>query len=325
MALSALISTALTGGAGPLFADTGSPSPGFADSVRGAYLEIIKPGDGLRKPLRAIGGPFQKPKFRLYDMSTRVLHGAPKAAAELGHLRDQLEKLRDSELQWEYFERFEEGLADGLTRQGVSLSPRVKRMVTLVETGMLWYEAQYEYDRAALRGWGGLPEGSLPETLEMERRSRDVGCRLVEAGGEAGVVEGGDDLPDVFHCGEELPVLSYCRYSFAAEFVIVAARELRQLDGSDELVSDVDVTVEDRKEVLSRVLTAYCAELERGTKGNPLSIEGFVPEWGPGECVAEASKSVLKPGWRSSLELCPAAIKFGPDVRAAALELIEKP
>ena len=172
-----------------------------------------------------------------------------------------------------------------------------------------WHQTQHLYDREAAYMRPPKMDGApLRTSLDGERRAWRAGCLFWDAGrAPASTVR----EPA---CLERFPDDFYCERSLAVEFVVFIAQRLKQLGRTRADVSKGEYPLE-------QALTGYCAEAERSERGNPLSLDGFRFEWGLDECLARAVATVEAPGWKSTLELCPAAGKGGPDARLAAAAL----
>ena len=152
---------------------------------------------------------------------------------------------------------------------------------------------------------GGIRSGSI----EAEARGWQAGCSFWKAGNGMNVSMGGNPYADAFGCGEGFPKAYHCKFHTAAESVILTTYKMKLLDRiGDEGAGEVVGATPDlagARAGLDVELAAACAEFERGTKGNPLNLEGLRFEWTVNLCVAKALETVNAPGWKSSKELCP--------------------
>lgn len=283
-------------------------SPAFEEAVQDAFREIFIPFNGWKDRGSLPRSIDLDPRTGLMEVSDRVFALSPQAESELRHLRDTVGSQTLSGGEWTEFREFQDSLGGTLQRRGIYFSPGLKRRVYLVGAAILWHQAQHRYDQTAR-------ESSIGEALdasdsvEGEMRSWRAGCLLWRAGLAGTLHPDTIRRGDPFRCDEGFPKAYYCKLYTAAELVVLSAIAART--GS----------AEERAET-SQELAAYCWDLERIDGGNALAVAGFSPRWDSPECQRRAVRAVLAPGWKSSLEECPAEQKIGPDVRAAARALI---
>jgi hypothetical protein len=148
--------------------------------------------------------------------------------------------------------------------------------------------------------------------IEGELRAWRAGCSFW--GAAHGVTgQAPNDAREV-ECLANFPATYYCHLNLSVEFVVLIGRRLKGLGRTLEQVGRGE-------HALEQTMSSYCVEAERAENGNPLSLDNFHAQWSLAQCVERARDTVLAPSWRSTLELCPAAEKSGPDARQAAAEL----
>ncbi|MBI5882186.1 MAG: hypothetical protein HZB91_03675 [Elusimicrobia bacterium] len=282
---------------------------GFEESFKGVFRHLYAPVEGFKHKQAEIAPPV--PYARLIEISDAVFESSPKASAELAHLKLVAHDDLISSGGWEEFSQFEDSLGRNLNRKGVFFSPGMRRKIYVVGAGLMWHQAQHIYDSRipsikAAESAGGTPL----ESIEAETRGWQAGCSFWKAGNGMNVSMGGNPYADAFGCSEGFPKAYHCKYHSAAEAVILTTYKMKLLDRiGEEGTAESAAGIPDlagARAGLELELAAACAEFERGTKGNPLSLEGFRFEWTVSQCVDKALRTVNAPGWKSSKELCPA-------------------
>lgn len=280
---------------------------GFDDTVRESLRELVELSRESQKAVRSA-------PERIRDLSQRIFIADPAAASKLSHLGPTVEREFLARGSWEEFSEFESSLEKSLNRQGAMSAEGRDRLSTLLGSSVFWHGAQHLYDAGTPAVSRAIASGSeLSEPWEKELRGWRAGCVFWEAGMDLNDRTGWFQWPRGFQCGGSLPEVYYCRHHFAVELVLLAAQKL----------SAQKRTLLDVERSLSRLgeLQAYCAEFEHASSGNPLSREGVPSRWSLIQCLENAVATVSSADWRSSLELCPAESKTGPDVRRAAWEV----
>lgn len=267
----------------------------FEQSLREGYEQLL---DGRGAPI----SPETRVR-RFLESAEKVFSESPPASRELSHLRrlaaQQLEGLpRRAPLA--------DGDEHGRAWLIAGASASMEKGGSRVGGAAFWHQTQHLYDRQASYMRPPRMEGGILRTsLDGERRAWKAGCVFWEAGREP--VAGAREPA----CLGRFPADFYCERSHAVEFVVFIAERLKQLGRSRADAAKGESALE-------QALSGYCAEAERSERGNPLSLEGFHFEWGLETCLERALGAVRAPGWKSTLELCPAAGKTGPDARLAA-------
>jgi hypothetical protein len=281
---------------------------GFEESFYGVFHQLYAPVEGFKHKNVSAGASL--PYDKLMEISDTVLESSPKAAADLAHLKGVGQAELVSKEGWEEFRQFEDTLARNLNKKGVFFSPELRRKIYIVGAGLMWHQAQHQYDLRAPYAQAAQNAGGAPlETIEAEMRGWRAACSLWKAGNGMNTDMGGMPFADALSCDAGFPKEYYCKYHSAAESVILTTYRMKLLyqirqegpgEGTDAVPDPAGAQA-----VLETELTAYCAELERGAKGNPLSLEGLTLEWKFPQCVDKAVETVNAPGWKASKELCP--------------------
>ena len=267
---------------------------GFEQSLREGYEQLL---DARGAPI----SPETRVR-RFLESAEKVFSEAEPAGRELGHLRRlaaaEIERVPRHALR---FDGDEHGRAWLIAGASASMEKGGSR----VGGAAFWHQTQHLYDRQASYMHPPKMDGaSLRTSLDGERRAWRAGCVFWDAGRAP--------ISREPACLERFPADFYCERSHAVEFVVFIAQRLKELGRSR-------AEAQRGGSALEQALSGYCAEAERAARGNPLSIEDFRFEWGLETCLERASQAVLASDWKSSLELCPAADKAGPDARRAAL------
>lgn len=288
---------------------------GFDETVRESLRELVDLSRSERKTAKA--------SQLIEDLSQRVFSADPSAASRLKHLSLTAEREFRIERSWDEFSDFEAALGKSLSRPDRLGVAGRERLVSLLGASVFWHGVQHLYDGAEPRVRRAIAAGSeLSDPLEKELRGWRAGCVFWEAGMDLNDHSGWFEWPRGFQCGGGLPDVYYCRHHFASELVLLAGQKLRRQGRLFmEVESALSAPARGGGYPYERDLDAYCAEYERADGGNALDRDASSSRWSLRQCLDKAAAAVLEPGWRSSLELCPAESKTGPDVRRAAWEL----
>lgn len=280
------------------------------ESFQGVFGQLYAPVEGFRLRQRAPAP--EVPYSRLLEVSRTVFASSPEAERELDHLRPVVDKDLISAEGWDEFNDFEGTLDRSLVKRGVFFSPGMRRKIYLVGAGLMWHQAQHLYDSQAPYAKAAEAAGGGPlDSLEAEVRGWRAGCSFWKAGNGMNVSMGGKSYADALSCEHGFPKAFHCRYNSTAELVILTNYKIRLLARLGGEVQDEGTgpapDLSGAMAGLEAELAGYCAEFERASKGNPLSLSGFKFEWSAGRCIEKAVETVNAPGWKGSKELC------GPD------------
>ncbi|MBI5624373.1 MAG: hypothetical protein HY924_11395 [Elusimicrobia bacterium] len=299
---------------------------GFEESFYGVFRQLYAPVEGFKASRHEAAPPV--PYETLLEVSDAVLAASPAASRELAHLRKVSREDLVSGEGWEEFRRFEPALDRSFNRKGVFFSPGLRRKIYVVGAGLMWHQAQHQYDSQAPHIRAAEAAGGTPmQSIEAEMRAWRAACSFWNAGNDINLSMGGKPFADPFSCFEGFPKAYYCRHLTAAESVILTiyrvklvsrmAGEPASPDGEEERRPDFAAA----QAGLEAELAGFCAEFERSVRGNPLSLEGVRLEWGLQRCVDEAVAAVNTKGWKPSRELCPASGASGELAAGAGLDL----
>jgi len=249
---------------------------------------------------------------QVMTVSGEVFKASPRLAGEMAHLRRTAAAGLHDDPRWVRLDAVDVmGRTPGT--EGIELNPVLLELPALDAALVFWQEVQRAYDNkqvAARRKGNPLAAFIMDRPVEAEQRAWRAGCDFLAAGLRLGLAHDAARMAER-DCSRELPLHYYCDAKWSAEQVEHEWKNNISIYGDSP--SEVDRKRRTQDSVVYVEASLACLDLERAAKGNPLSLDGFHPQWSFSECLDRARQARSQPGWRPASRLCP------PDYGSAQL------